>query len=84
VIRTLSTFSINKDYRYVVQPGLTYQGFLERKWMKHVHRMIPRRKLEGPDDIELLVYATTPEEIEARRAKHSARAKRGKRAKKGE
>ena len=56
VIRTLSTFSINKDYRYNIQPGLLFQGWLEKPAAAHVHRMIPRRKLKDDKDIEFLVF----------------------------
>ncbi len=76
IIRTLSTFSINKDYRYNVQPGLTYQEFLAQDWMRHVHQMIPRRKLKDEKDIEFLVYERTPEELRGRR-KPKAKAKSG-------
>ncbi len=67
LIRTLSTFSINKDYRYNVQPGLTYQEFLAAGWMRHVHHMIPRRKLKDAEDIEFLVYERTPADVLGRR-----------------
>jgi hypothetical protein len=77
LIRTLSTFTINKDYRYNVQPGLAYQDFLGRSWLTHVHRMIPRRALKGPDDIELLVYTTTADEIEKRRGGKARKGKAG-------
>lgn len=56
IIRTLSTFSINKDYRYNVQPGLGFQAWLERPAADHVHRMIPRRKLKDDKDIEFLIF----------------------------
>ncbi len=85
VIRTLSTFSINKDYRYVVQPGKVFQDFLAAPWMTGVHQMIPRRKLEGPEDIELLVYTRTRAEVEAKRqARQARRARKGGKANKAE
>ena len=42
--------------------------------MRHVHKMIPPRKLKDEEDIEFQVYERTPEELHGRR-KPKAKAK---------
>ena len=63
IIRTLSSFSVNKDYRYNTQPGLLYQAWLERPTLHGVRQMVVRRKLTGPDDVEISETTTDPAEI---------------------
>lgn len=69
VLRTLSSFSINKDYRYNVQPGLLYQAWLQQPKLKGVRQMVKRRKLEGPEDVEISVTDTDPTAVKAKKAK---------------
>ena len=69
IIRTFTTFTINKDYRYSVQPGLKYQAWLEQDWLRNVHHMIARRKLKGPEDIEFVVFVKDPADAAAKRVK---------------
>ena len=69
ILRTLSSFSKNKDYRYNVQPGLLYQAWLQRPALKGVRQMVKRRLLKGPDDVEISVTDTDPAAIEAKRKK---------------
>ena len=69
VIHTLSTWTTNKDYRYVVQPGLNYQEWLTADWVRKVYYMVPRRKLEGPEDIDFIYFDRELADAEARRAK---------------
>ena len=68
-LHTLSTWTTNKDYRYAIQPSLKYVEWLKRDWVKKVYTMIPRRKLEGPDDIDFMEFELDVEQVEARRAK---------------
>jgi hypothetical protein len=67
VIRTLSSFSVNKDYRYNVQPGLLFQAWMERKWMAKVWQLVKKRKLAGPDDFDLSVTDRDPVAEEAKK-----------------
>lgn len=60
IIRTLSSFSINKDYRYNTQPGLLYQAWLERPSLRGVRQMVVRRKLKDADDVEISETTTDP------------------------
>jgi hypothetical protein len=69
ILRTLSSFSKNKDYRYNVQPALLYQAWLQRPTLRGVRQMVKRRPLEGPDDVELSVTETDPAAIEAKKKK---------------
>jgi hypothetical protein len=59
ILRTLSTFSINKDYRYNLQPGLKFQAWLASGVQK-VHKMVPRRPLKDENDIEFLLFDKDP------------------------
>lgn len=68
-LHTLSTWSTNKDYRYVLQPSLNYAAWLEHKWVKKVYYMIPRRKLEGPEDIDFIEFNKDVEEVAKRKGK---------------
>jgi hypothetical protein len=81
VIRTLSTWSINQDYRYYVQAGSLFQDWLRRPWVNRVYLMTPRRKLKGPEDIQFAVLTGDPAAAEAKRAarqpKRPGRANRG-------
>lgn len=78
VLRTTGSWSINKDYRYYVQSLPTFQRWLEHKFLRKVHQMIRRRKLEGPDDVEIAVITTDPDAAAARRAGKSKRKSKGK------
>lgn len=69
IIRTLSTFTINKDYRYNLQSGKLYQAWLAEPRMKHVHQLVKRRKLKGPDDIEFLVTDSDPAQVKPAKKK---------------
>ncbi len=82
VLRTTGSWSINKDYRYYVQPIALYHDWLKRKWVYKVHMMIKRRKLEGPKDVEIGVLNRKVEDVEARRAKRRKRRARKRRSKK--
>lgn len=82
VLHTLSTWTTNKDYRYVIQPGLKYQEWMTRGWVRKVYHMVPRRKLEGPEDIDFIYFDRDVDDVEARRKKR--RAKKKKKAKKSE
>lgn len=57
VIRTLSTWSTNRDYRYAIQSAQEYVEWLKGGVWK-VYAMIPRRKLEGKDDIDFIDFKT--------------------------
>ncbi|MCO4762077.1 MAG: hypothetical protein KC502_11270 [Myxococcales bacterium] len=79
VLRTTGSWSINKDYRYYVQPLGKFHEWLKRGWVYKVHMMIKRRKLEGPKDVEMQVLNRDVTEVEAirqRRMKRRARKKR--------
>lgn len=82
VLRTTGSWSLNKDYRYYVQPINLYHEWLKRKWVYKVHRMIRRRKLEGPKDVEMQVLNRDVRDVEKIRAKRMKRRKRRKRASK--
>ena len=69
VLHTLSTWSINKDYRYVLQGAQNFAAWMQAAWLKKVNNMIPRRKLKGEDDIDFIHFKQTVEEAEAKRAK---------------
>ena len=68
-LHTLSTWSTNKDYRYAIQPSLKYAQLLTHDWVKKVYYMIPRRKLEGPEDIDFMEFDTDVEDVAKRRKK---------------
>lgn len=57
VVRTLSTWSTNGDYRYAIQSAMEYVDWLKGGVWK-VYGMIPRRKLEGKDDIDFIDFKT--------------------------
>ena len=76
VVHTLSTWSTNKDYRYVVQPGLNYQEWMTADWVLKVYYMIPRRKLEGAEDIDFIHFTRELKEVEERRAKRKKKKKK--------
>lgn len=78
IIRTLSTFTINKDYRYNIQPGLLYQDWLAQPWCTRVHGMIPRRKLKDEKDIEFLVFDKKCADFAPKNRKNSQPAARQK------
>lgn len=67
ILRTLSSFSVNHDYRYNVQPGLLYQAWLERPTLRGVRQMVKRRKLDGPDDVEISETNTDPAALDAKK-----------------
>lgn len=69
ILRTLSSFSKNHDYRYNVQPALLYQAWLQRPSLRGVRQMVKRRPLEGPDDVELSITDTDPATLDARKKK---------------
>lgn len=75
VLRTTGSWSINKDYRYYVQALPTFQRWLEHKFLRKVHQMIRRRKLEGPDDVEIAVLTADPDVAAARRARRAGKGK---------
>lgn len=75
VLHTLSTWSTNKDYRYVLQPGLNFAAFLAETWLAKVYYMVPRRKLEGEDDIDFIEFSG---DVDKARARHEKRKKRKK------
>lgn len=66
-LHTLSTWTTNKDYRYVLQPSLKYVEWLKRDWVKKIYYMVPRRKLKGPEDIDFIVFKKDVEAVEKRR-----------------
>lgn len=68
-LHTLSTWSTNKDYRYAIQPSLKYAQWLTHDWVKKVYYMIPRRKLEGAEDIDFMEFDTDVEDVAKRRKK---------------
>ncbi len=76
VLHTLSTWSTNRDYRYVLQKGLNYQQWVAKPWVKKIYNMVPRRKLKGADDIDYIVFKRDVEAVEARRAKRKKRKKK--------
>ncbi len=67
ILRTLSSFSINRDYRYNLQPGLLYQKWLAQPKLRGVRAMVKRRKLDGPDDIEFSITDSDPEAAPAKK-----------------
>lgn len=75
VLHTLSTWSTNKDYRYVVQGGPNYQSWIASAWVSKVYYMVPRRKLEGAEDIDVILFDGDVEEAKAR---HDRRRKKKK------
>ena len=75
-LHTLSTWSTNKDYRYVLQPGLNFQEWMAAEWVPKVYRMIPRRKLEGEDDIDFIEFNKDVKKVEARRNKKKKKKKK--------
>lgn len=55
ILRTLSTWSTNKDYRYAVQPALHFVEWLFASGTRKVYNIVARRKLEGPTDIDFIM-----------------------------
>jgi hypothetical protein len=70
ILRTLSTFSTNKDYRYAVQPALHFVEWLFASGTRKVYNIVPRRKLEGPQDIDFILVDKLP--AKSRRGKYTA------------
>ncbi len=75
VLHTLSTWSTNKDYRYVLQPALNFAEWMKESWLLKVYHMIPRRKLEGAEDIDFIKFNG---DVAKARARHEKRKKRKK------
>ncbi len=71
VLHTLSTWSKNKDYRYVIQPAANFQAWMAEPWVKKVYSMVPRRKLKGPDDIDFIEFDKDVAAVKARRDKRA-------------
>ena len=69
VLHTLSTWSKNKDYRYVIQSATNFQEWMAEPWVRKVYSMVPRRKLEGPEDIDFIEFDRDVAEVKARRDK---------------
>ena len=65
-----------------MQPISLYHEWLKRKWVYKVHRMIKRRKLEGPKDVEMQVLNRDVRDVEKIREKRMKRARRKKRRQK--
>lgn len=55
ILRTLSTWSTNKDYRYAVQPAQSFVEWLFASGTRKVYNIVKRRKLEGPEDIDFIM-----------------------------
>lgn len=61
VLRTLSSFSANRDYRYNVQPGLLFQAWLARPQVLKVRQIVnQRRELKDPSDVEITFTEREP------------------------
>ncbi len=73
VLHTLSTWTSNKDYRYVLQAGLNFAAWMRAGWVTKVAVMIPRRKINGPDDIEFIHFTRDVEAATAAREKKKAK-----------
>jgi len=77
VLHTLSTWSTNKDYRYVLQKATNFKEWMSMDWNEKVYQMVrPRRKLEGPDDIDFIELERNARRIDARRKKQAERAQK--------
>ncbi len=71
VLRTLaSKRSANKDYHYNSQPGLNFQAWLKRDWVKRVRTIVPLLYIRAEDHIPLTHEDRDPDDVrEARLAK---------------
>lgn len=65
IVRTLSSWQGNLDYRYNVQPGLLYQGWLAKPRVIKVRQLVKQRKLTGPGDIDLTISTAEPDKPKA-------------------
>lgn len=68
IIRTLGSFTQNKDYRYYVQPYSNFLGWLKLGWAYKIHRIVDRPKLSGPEDIPITFFDKDPVKADKKRA----------------
>jgi hypothetical protein len=67
VLRTLLTWSANGDYVYSTQPGDNFKRWLESPVIRNVYDISHARTRPVPDEINLLVVDTEPEDSPAAR-----------------
>ena len=84
VLHTLSTWSTNKDYRYVLQPGQNFAAWMTHDWVRKVYYMIPRRELEGPEDIDFIEFERDVEEATERYQRRRKRRRARKKEREGQ
>ena len=73
IARTLLTWKRNQDYRYNVQPALTYVGLLTEKAIKNVNSFTPARK----DKKRHVDFFRTEIDVDTWRAKYPRRLVQG-------
>jgi hypothetical protein len=64
ILRTFSTWSINKDYTYNVQKALDYVEWLEREWVEKVTWIVPKWKPTEDEDIAFREVERDIEQLE--------------------
>ena len=72
IVRTLSSWKGNLDYRYNLQPGLLYQAWLAKPRVIKVRQLVKQRKLTGPGDIDLTISTAEPDKAKSPTAPSTA------------
>lgn len=66
IVRTVSTWGQNADYSYTLQPGLNYQAWLSKPWVREYRDFVRGKQ---PKAGEFLFYETHPDPDAAERAR---------------
>jgi hypothetical protein len=79
LLRTISTWNINKDYSYFSQPALTFLSFLNAPWVKKVRDLLPRPWPRSARPRDVVYMAVTWDVATARAQKKKKRSRKRRR-----